>query len=77
MLNLRNNRMITKFSEFLDRVSEFIAARKGLLPLLGILLVVINFLGRIFYLGWLSDTDAFLHLGIIIATLGFMLGWAL
>ena len=69
--------MNIKLSKFLDRVSEFIANRKGLLPFLGIVLVILNFLGRIIHFGWISDTDVFLHLGIIVAILGVMLGWAL
>ena len=35
--------MLNRFSKFLDRASEFLAHRKGLLPLVGILLVVLNF----------------------------------
>ena len=69
--------MIIRFSKFLDNVSEFIANRKGLLPFLAIFLIILNFLGRIFNFGWISDTDLLLHVGIIVAILGIMLGWAL
>ena len=69
--------MLQKFSSFLDHFSEFIAARKGLLPLLGILLVLANFVVRLLFPGWLSRTDLFLHLGIIVAIVGFLLAWAL
>ncbi|MDX9863964.1 MAG: hypothetical protein RBT34_04075 [Anaerolineaceae bacterium] len=65
------------FSNLLDFLSEFIATRKGLLPILGILFVALNFLLGIFTTGWLSSSDLFLHAGIIIAVIGFLLAWAL
>lgn len=70
--------MILRFNRFLDRISEFLATRKGLLPIIGILFVLINFLLRFFPgLGWISSSDIFLHTGIILAILGFLLAWAL
>jgi len=69
--------MRIRFSNFLDRVSEFYSGRKGLLPLIGIIFIVVNFLLRLFPATWLSATDCFLHLGIIIAILGFLLAKAL
>jgi hypothetical protein len=69
--------MINKISKFVDKLSEFFAARKGLLPLVGILLVALNFLLHFLPIGWFISTDFFLHLGIILAILGFMLAWAL
>lgn len=70
--------MIEKFNRSLDRISEFLAQRKGLLPLIGIILVLINgILQFIPASGWVSDTNLLLHLGIIIAILGILLAWAL
>lgn len=69
--------MLEKFSHLLDRISEFLAARKGLLPLIGILLVTLNFVFQFLPAGWLSTSDLFLHLGVVIAVLGIMLAWAL
>ncbi len=69
--------MLQKFSLLLDRISEFIAARKGLLPLLGIGLVLINLLFQVIPAGWLTTSNLFLHLGIIVALLGILLAWAL
>jgi hypothetical protein len=66
-----------KFSRFLDRISEFLAARKGLLPLIGLLLVVINFILQFFSIGWIAESNFFLHLGLILAIIGFLLAWAL
>ncbi len=65
-------------SKFLDRASEFLAHRKGLLPLLGILLVILNFLLNLIPgVGWLATSHLLLHLGVIIAILGFLLAQAL
>ena len=69
--------MLQKFSLLLDHISEFIAARKGLLPLLGIGLVLINLLFQVIPAGWLTTSNLFLHLGIIVALLGILLAWAL
>jgi len=65
------------FSKFLDSASNFLAARKGLLPLLGLLLIIINFILVLTGAGWLAETNFFLHLGLILALLGFLLAWAL
>ena len=65
--------MLVHFSNFLDRVSEFYSGKKGLLPIVGIIFIIVNFLLRLFPATWLSATDCFLHLGIIIAILGFLL----
>lgn len=68
---------MNKLSKFIDDASEFFAGRKGLLPLIGLALIVINFILRLTVAGWLVQTDFFLHLGLIVAILGFMLAWAL
>jgi hypothetical protein len=63
----------------LDWLSNFLAHRKGLLPLIGILMVFFNFfLQFIFPFGhWLTASNLFLHLGVIVAIFGLMLAWAL
>jgi hypothetical protein len=67
-----------KLNRFLDAASNFLAHRKGLLPLLGILLVVLNFvLQFIPGIGFLASSNICLHLGVIIAILGVLLAWAL
>jgi membrane-bound ClpP family serine protease len=66
------------FSKLLDKVSEYLAHRKGLLPLLGILLIVINLMLQfILPPGWLVSSNLFLHIGLIVAILGFLLARAL
>jgi len=69
--------MFQWLNKTLDRVSEYLAPRKGLLPLIGILFIVLNFILQFLPVGWLKDTNLFLHLGLITAILGLMLAWAL
>lgn len=65
-------------SRIVDRASDYFAHRKGLLPLIGMLLVIVNFfLPFIFGLNWLTDSNLFLHLGVLVAIFGLMLAWAL
>ncbi len=64
-------------SNLLDQASNFFANRKGLLPVIGILLVLLNLIFKIFIPGWFSQTDLFLHIGIIVIAAGMMLAWAL
>ena len=70
--------MNIKISKALDVVSEYLAKRKGLLPTIGILLIVVN---AIFQFipgeGWLIESNLLLHLGVVIAILGILLAWAL
>jgi len=64
-------------SKFLDHASEYLAVRKGLLPLLGLVLILANFIVQFLPLGWFSESDLLLHLGLLIAIFGLMLAWAL
>ena len=65
-------------SKLLDNTSNYIAHRKGLLPLIGILMVIINFILP-FFIGpnFITLSNLFLHLGVIVAIFGMMLAWAL
>ena len=70
--------MVRKISHWIDVLSDFLAHRKGLLPILGIFLIIVNLILQFFPgLGWIVDVDLFLHLGIVIALIGFMVAWAL
>ncbi len=62
-------------NELFDRTSAFLAKRPGLLPLVGILLVLINFGLRFLAAdtSWLVRTDLLLHLGLIVGLLGLLL----
>ncbi len=64
-------------SNLIDNASNFFAHRRGLLPLIGIGLVILNFFMPLLMTNWISESDLFLHLGVIIAIFGMMLARAL
>jgi hypothetical protein len=65
-------------SKFLDRASEFLAHRKGLLPIIGLVLILINLLIQFIFPGsFIASSNLFLHFGLIVAIFGLMLAWAL
>jgi hypothetical protein len=69
---------VEKINQLLDQLSEYLAHRKGLLPLAGLLLVLCNaVLQFIPGAGWLAQTNLLLHLGVILAIMGILLAWAL
>ena len=62
----------------LDRLSEFLARRRGLPTMVAILLVVINLILQFVPgLEWLARTNIFLHVGVIIGLTGILLSAAL
>ena len=65
-------------NRFIDQLSEYFAHRKGLLPFLGALFVLVNGVLQFISIDhWLISSNLFLHLGVIIAILGFLLARAL
>lgn len=65
-------------SRLLDFFSEYLAHRKGLLPIIGIALILINLILQFIIPGTLLATsNLFLHIGLIVAIFGLMLAWAL
>jgi len=65
-------------SKFLDRASEFLAHRKGLLPIIGLVLILINLLIQFVFPGsFIAASNLFLHFGLLVAIFGLMLAWAL
>ena len=67
-----------RLSRLVDRASDYFAHRKGLLPLLGILLIIINYiLPFLIGLNIVTQSNLFLHLGVIVAIFGIMLAAAL
>jgi hypothetical protein len=65
-------------SKLLDHLSEYLAHRKGLLPIIGLLMIVVNLLIQFIFPGsFLATTNLFLHIGLIAAIFGLMLAWAL
>ena len=65
-------------STSLDQLSEYLAPRKGLIPMVGMGLIVLNlFIQFIFPGSWIATTNLFLHFGLLTAIFGLMLSWAL
>ncbi len=70
--------MLTRFNHFLDSASNFLAVRKGLMPFVGILLVIVNLILQFIpAASSLAHTNLLLHIGIILAIVGIMIAWAL
>lgn len=65
----------------IDRISEYLAHNKAMPVFLGILLVILNYVGQFFVrvpvIGFIGSTNLLLHLGIIVGLLGILLGDAL
>ena len=65
-------------STALDSFSAYLAPRKGLIPMLGMVLIFINLLIQFIFPGsWFAGINLFLHFGLLIAIFGLMLAWAL
>lgn len=69
--------MFTWLSKMIDRLSNYLASRKGLLPIIAILLILANLILQFLPAGWLRETNLLLHLGVILGILGLMLAWVL
>ena len=69
--------MIAWLSKLIDKLSDFLARRKGLLPLLGLLFIIANLILQFVFPGWVASSNLLLHVGLILAILGLMLAWAL
>jgi hypothetical protein len=70
--------MLIKINQLLDKISEYLAHRKGLLPLLGVVLILVNLLLQFSPISsWFIEYNLLLHIGIILAILGIMIAWAL
>lgn len=62
-------------NRFVDKAADFLAKRPGLLPIVGIGLILVNFLLQIIpgSGNWVVDANLLLHLGLIISILGLLL----
>ena len=70
--------MMSWLSKLVDKASDYFAHRKGLLPMIGLVIIIMNLILQ-FVLppGWLRDSQLLLHVGLIISIFGLMLAWAL
>ena len=65
-------------SKLLDNLSNYLAHRKGLLPIIGLVLIVLNLILQFVFPGsMIVISNLFLHVGLIVAIFGLMLAWAL
>jgi hypothetical protein len=67
-------------NELVERLNDFFAERPGLLPILGIVLVILNLLLQIYPgpgSGWFVDSNFLLHIGVIMSLVGLLLVRAL
>lgn len=64
-------------SNLLDWLSNYLAHRKGLLPLIGMLMILINYILQWWTPHWIAASNLFLHAGLLVAIFGLMLAWAL
>ncbi|MCB9422176.1 MAG: hypothetical protein H6667_20405 [Ardenticatenaceae bacterium] len=63
-------------NRFLDWLGDFLEKRRGLLPLIGLGLIVLNLILQIVPgpgSGWIVDSNLFLHLGLIVSLIGILL----
>ena len=71
------NKLDAWLSKLLDRISDYVSAHRGVPVLLGVALVVLNYILLIIpgvQLGFVETTNLFLHLGVIIGLVGVLLG---
>jgi hypothetical protein len=62
-------------NRFLEWAADYLAERPGLLPLLAIGLILLNFLLQL-YPGtgyWLVDANLLLHVGLVVGIIGLLL----
>ena len=67
-------------SRLLDGISDYVSTHRGVPVLIGVLLVVLNYILVILpgvQLGFVETTNLFLHLGVIVGLVGVLLGDAL
>jgi ABC-type amino acid transport system permease subunit len=67
-------------SKILDGISDYVSAHRGVPVLLGVLLVVLNYVLLIIpgvQLGFVETTNLLLHIGVIVGLIGVLLGDAL
>ena len=74
------NKLDALLSRILDDISDYVSAHRGVPVLIGVLLVVVNYILVIIpgvQLGFVETTNLFLHLGVIVGLIGVLLGDAL
>lgn len=60
-------------NEWLDKVGDFLGEKPGLLPLVGLALIGLNFILQLVPPNWFAEVNLLLHLGLVISLLGLLL----
>jgi uncharacterized membrane protein YdjX (TVP38/TMEM64 family) len=74
------NKLDALLSKIIDRISDYVSAHRGVPVLIGVLLVVLNYVLLIIpgvQLGFVETTNLLLHVGVIVGLIGVLLGDAL
>jgi hypothetical protein len=74
------NKLDSFLSRIIDWISDYVSTHRGVPVLLGVALVVLNYLLLIIpgvQLGFVEETNLFLHIGVIVGLVGVLLGDAL
>ena len=62
-------------NELVERLNNFFMSKPGVLPLVGVVLIVLNFLLQLYpgQEAWIAHSNLFLHLGLVISLVGLLL----
>lgn len=60
-------------NKLLDRLSHFLGKYPGLLPIIGLGLILLNLLLQVFPGNWIVESNLFLHIGLLISLVGVLL----
>ena len=67
--------MNERINHIIEQINDFMVDRPGITPMVGLLLILLNFLLQI-YPGpdaWIAASNLFLHLGLILSVVGLLL----
>lgn len=67
--------MDKRLNDLLERLNDFLAKWPSAIPLLGLFLIVLNFILQLFPGSgvWFVDANVLLHLGLVLAIIGLLL----
>lgn len=60
-------------NKLIDKMSHFFGKYPGLLPIVGLLLIILNLLLQPFQDVWIVESNLFLHIGLIVSLIGILL----
>lgn len=67
--------MDERINELVERINGFLVRKPGALPLVGLGLIVVNFVLQLFPgpEAWIARSNLFLHIGLILSLVGLLL----